>query len=201
MNSVLYLFSTITWLPPPHFYYLPLYCCMRQEKVWVIFKPPFKSEYVLIQTNVNFMQTNVKSGNKEEFVHFCLSTTFYFLTIEIPLLPLGFGPSVVAVATSKLVSRMSNDMTWWKWKVPTKNLLQQHFFYNITLLSSAPDINLPLPGFPGPETVHVHIVKSPERTESEREREREYWEEGNNSLFTTLSLLSSPLITLIISGL
>ncbi len=39
------------------------------------------------------MQTNVKSGKKEEFVHFCLSTPFYFLTaIEIPLLPLGFGP-------------------------------------------------------------------------------------------------------------
>ncbi len=83
---------------------------------------------------------------------------------------------------------------------PNKELITAALFYNITLLSSAPDINLPLPGFPGPETVHVHIVKSPERTESERERERD-WEEGNNSLFTTLSLLSSPLITLIISGL
>lgn len=57
---------------------------------------------------------------------------------------------------------------------PNKELITAAPFYNIPLLSSAPDINLPLPGFPGPETVHVHIVKSPERTESEREREREY---------------------------
>ncbi len=55
---------------------------------------------------------------------------------------------------------------------PNKELITAAPFYNIPLLSSAPDINLPLPGFPGPETVHVHIVKSPERTESERERER-----------------------------
>lgn len=82
MNSVLYLFSTTTLL----FTSVLLYEA-GESTVLVIFKPPFKSEFVLIQTNVTFMQNNAK-----EFVHFCLST-FYFLTaIEIPLLPLGFGP-------------------------------------------------------------------------------------------------------------
>lgn len=80
---------------------------------------------------------------------------------------------------------------------PNKELITAAPFYNIPLLSSAPDINLPLPGFPGPETVHVHIVKSPERTESERERGIAVGGGQNLSLQHSLS----PLITLTISGL
>ncbi len=68
---------------------------------------------------------------------------------------------------------MSNDMTWWKWKVPTKNLLQQHFFFITFHCCQVLLILTCLCQGPGPETVHVHIVKFPERTESERERERE----------------------------
>lgn len=38
-------------------------------------------------------QLNLNKFGRKEFVHFCLSTTFYSPTaIEIPLLPLGFGP-------------------------------------------------------------------------------------------------------------
>lgn len=77
---------------------------------------------------------------------------------------------------------------------PYKELITAAPFYNIPLLSSAPDINLPLPGFPGPETVRVHIVKSLERTVCEREREGERERGPYRSLHH--SLAPSPLISL-----
>lgn len=77
---------------------------------------------------------------------------------------------------------------------PNKELITAAPFYNIPLLSSAPDINLPLPGFPGPETVRVHIVKSPKRTECERAVR------GGPYLSLHHSLSLSPLISLTLLG-
>lgn len=61
---------------------------------------------------------------------------------------------------------------------PNKELITAAPFYNMPLLSSAPDMNLPLPEFSRPVTVRVRIAHCPEGTEKTQ------WDVANISLFT-----------------